>query len=63
MYRQAIKEVLEAGQSMMLDDGITYTRGNLRTLHDEERKLNRAIARLKRTVPMFQSVNLRGPYH
>ncbi len=33
----AIDEVLVAGQSMSLDDGISYTRGNVSRLYDMER--------------------------
>lgn len=54
----AIDEVLSAGQSMSLDDGVSYTRASLPQLN---RMLNHAEAQLARATgrnPMFQSVKM-----
>ena len=61
--RAAIDEVLTAGQSMSLDDGISYTRSSLRQLRDVERAINTQIARAKGYNPMFQGVKMTGLYN
>lgn len=58
----AIDEVLTAGQSMSLDDGISYTRASIRQLHQLLKDVNAQLARATGKNPMFQSVNMRGPY-
>ena len=60
--RASIAEVLEAGQSMSLDDGISYTRANLTRLRDLEKEINNEIARATGARPLFQSVAMRTPY-
>lgn len=54
----AIDEVLSAGQSMSLDDGISYTRASLVQLQRYERMINGQIARAKGRNPLFQSVKM-----
>ncbi len=60
--RKAIDEVLDAGQSMSLDDGISYTRVNLRWLRSYEKELDAQITRLKGGRPTFQPVKMKGFY-
>lgn len=60
--RAAINEVLEAGQSMSLDDGISYTRGNVSRLYDMEKNINNQLARSTGARPLFQSVAMRTAY-
>lgn len=62
LYLQAEREILEAGQSMMLDDGITYTRAHIQWIQHEIKRLNRELARTTGANPMFQSIRMRGPY-
>lgn len=61
--RAAIDEVLVAGQSMSLDDGISYTRGNVSRLYDMEKSINNQIARSTGARPLFQSVAMKAQYH
>ena len=59
----AISEVLSAGQSMSLDDGVSYTRASLPRL-DQMRKAKLAqISRASGRNPLFQSVNMTGGYN
>ena len=60
--RTAISEVLTAGVSMSLDDGISYTRASLRQLREIEKSVNGQIARAKGYHPMFQGVRMTGLY-
>lgn len=54
----AIDEILTAGQSMSLDDGISYTRASLVQLQRYEKTLNGQIARASGRNPLFQSVKM-----
>lgn len=54
----AIDEILTAGQSMSLDDGISYTRASLVQLQRYEKMLNGQIARASGRNPLFQSVRM-----
>jgi hypothetical protein len=56
--RLAISEIMTAGQSMSLDDGISYTRSSLRQLHQYERMINGQISRASGANPMFQGVRM-----
>ena len=56
----AIAEVEVAGQSTSLGEGMSYTRGTLSRLYVQERKVIRALARAKGTVPMYQRVKMGG---
>jgi hypothetical protein len=49
---------MTAGQSMSLDDGISYTRSSLRQLHQYERMINGQISRASGANPMFQGVRM-----
>ena len=60
--RAAIDEVLTAGQSMSLDDGISYTRATLWRLQRLEAYLSGQIARATGKNPLFQAVNMSGGY-
>lgn len=58
----AIAEVEESGQSMSLDDGISYTRTTASRLYEREQKLMRAISRAEGKRPMFKSVGIGSGY-
>lgn len=58
----AIDEVLDAGQSMSLDDGLSYTRASLPRLDAMRKQVEAQIARATGRNPMFQSVNMSGAY-
>ena len=58
----AIKEVLEAGQSMSHEDGISYTRASLPQLRAMEKDLRNALGRKNSTRPLFRNVAMRGGY-
>lgn len=58
----AIAEVEESGQSMSLDDGLSYTRGTISRLYERESKLYRAIARAEGRNPMFKRVSIGSGY-
>jgi hypothetical protein len=58
----AIDEVLTAGQSMSLDDGVSYTRASLPRLDMMRKQTEAQIARATGRNPLFQSVNMSGAY-
>jgi hypothetical protein len=60
--RAAIDEVLTAGQSMSLDDGISYTRATIYRLERMESRLSSLISRANGSNPMMQSVNMSNAY-
>ena len=58
----AIAEVVKSGQSISLDDGISYTRATLSRLYEQQKQLNRAIARQEGHRPMFKRVGIGSGY-
>jgi len=60
--RTAIKEIMTAGQSMSLDDGVSYTRASLPRLEQMKKNTEAKLARATGKNPMFQSVNMSGGY-
>ena len=59
----AIQEVEESGQSMSLDDGISYSRATISRLYEREKELCRAIARAEGKRPMFKRVGIGSAYN
>lgn len=58
----AIDEILTAGQSMSLDDGISYTRASLPRLEMMLNKVEGQIARANGRNPLFQATRMSGMY-
>lgn len=54
----AIDEILDAGQSMSLDDGVSYTRASLPQLNKMLNKAETQLSRASGRNPMFQPVNM-----
>lgn len=61
--RAAIAEVEESGQSMSLDDGVSYTRETAVRLYEREKELCRAIARATGASPLFAPVKMKTMYN
>jgi len=58
----AIAEVEKSGQSISLDDGISYTRATLSRLYERQGKLTRAISRQEGNRSMFRRVGIGSGY-
>lgn len=59
----SIEEVEKSGQSISLDDGISYTRATLSRLYEREAKLTRAISRMDGKRSMFKRVGVGSAYN
>jgi hypothetical protein len=60
--QSAIAEVETGGQSVSLDDGVSYTRAHLPRLYEREAKLYGAIARAEGRRPFFSKVKMGSAY-
>lgn len=58
----SIAEVEESGQSISLDDGISYTRATLSRLYEREKELMRALSRMNGNRSMFKRVGIGSGY-